>query len=125
MSFVKPFAPTGKTITLTTNGSASTTNSLQILPSDFGYTGSIFPPNYMFTNNGTADIWIVMATTAAVAAAAAFPTAGTTTVGTPQLGFRLKPGVIQVMSFDGQVLFVGDLSTGTSQSFDITPGEGS
>ncbi len=121
---ISPFMPMGKTVSLTTNGVASTANSTQILPTDFGFTNGL-PTQYMLVSSGTSDIWIVLANNSTDAAAAAFPTAGTTTVGTPQKGFRLKPGVIMVVTFGAGVLFVGNASTGVSQNFDITPGEGS
>lgn len=124
MSNISPFLALGKTVTLSTNGSINMVNSTQIQPSDFNLT--FLPTQYMLVSNGTADIWVVFAATSAVAAAAAFPTAGTTTPGTPQLGVRLKPGVIMVVTFSGGPnLFVGNISATASQTFDITPGEGS
>ena len=123
MAYNQPFSPQGNTVKLQTNGTANTVNSTQIQASDFGM--SVLPNQYMLISNATADIWVVFATTAAIAAAAAFPTAGTTTPGTAQPGFRLKPGVIMVVTFGANPLYVGNISTGVSQSFDITPGEGS
>jgi hypothetical protein len=126
MSFVKPFAPQGNTISLTTSGTPSTVQSMAVTPANFGMSGNTtLPCQYMLISNGTADIWVVFAPTAALAAAAALPTPGTTTVGTPTLGFRLKPGVIMIVSWGGPTLFIGNLSTAASQNFDITPGEGS
>ncbi len=121
---ISPFMPMGKTVSLTTNATPSTANSTQILPSDFGLTNGL-PTQYMLVSNGASDIWVVFANNSTDAAAAALPTAGTTTVGTPQKGFRLKPGVVMVVTFGAGILFVGNASTGISQNFDITPGEGS
>ncbi len=116
-----PFCPQGKTITLQTSGSINTSQNRQVKESDFAI--STLPSQFRIVNNGTADIWVVFSSTSGPTAA--FPTAGTTSVGTPQPGWRLKPGVVEVFTNPaGPSLFIADISSVASQTYDITAGEG-
>lgn len=116
-----PFAPQGKSITLQTSGTINTSQNRLILPSDFAL--PFYPTQLLIISNGTDDIWIATGLTSSVTAV--FPTAGTTTVGTPQPGVRLKPGAIQVFTLNcGQVLYLADISPTASQKYDLIPGEG-
>ena len=115
-----PFRITGKTITLQTSSSISTSQSRQVLASDFGLTN--LPEQLRVVNNGTVDVWVSFTQATATAA---FPTAGTTTVGTPTAGIRLKPNVVEIISLNtGPVLWINDISGTASQAYDLTPGEG-
>src|SRR5258708_18294323 len=110
----------GKTISLQTSATPSTSQSRVILPTDFGM-GNL-PAQVRIVNNGTGDVWISMTPASATAV---IPTPGTTTVGTPQAVFRLKPGAIETFTCGGgPALFVNDISTVASQVYDLTPGEG-
>lgn len=89
MSQLSAFEATGKTFSI------SVAAANQVVPvnlSDIGLTQ--IPEALQFINNGPADVWVVQGNANTVAAA--FPTAGTTTTGTPQPGLRLKPGAIVV-----------------------------
>jgi hypothetical protein len=121
MSIAGAFQPIGLTATLQTNASASTSDNYQLLPSAFGLTN--FPQQVRFINNGTADIWVALAN--ATGTAAAFPTIAAGGTGTPTAGWRLKPGVVEVFTIPGgPALFISDISASTSQSYDVTFGEG-
>lgn len=120
MAYNAPFSIQGKTVSLQTSATPSTSQSRQIQASDFGMTS--LPSQLRFVNNGTSDVWISMTSATATVV---IPTPGTSTVGTPQAVVRLKPGVIEVFGMGGgPVLFVSDISTGASQVYDVTPGEG-
>jgi hypothetical protein len=115
-----PFRITGKTITLQTSGTISTSQSRQVQASDFGLND--LPMQLRVVNNGTVDVWVSFT---AATATAAFPTAGTTTVGTPTVGIRLKPNIIEIISLNTTpVLWINDISGTASQTYDLTPGEG-
>lgn len=115
------FTPQGKTITLQTSATPSTSQNRQVKESDFAI--STLPSQFRIVNNGSADIWIVLSSTSAPTAA--FPTAGTTTVGTPQPGIRVKAGLTEVIGNPaGPSLFIADICSVASQTYDITAGEG-
>lgn len=124
MANTTAFAPQGKTVSGQTNATPSTSNNYQIKPSDIGLTSTGgFPSQVRACNNGTADVWIVFAN--ATGTAAAFPTVSAGTVGTPAVGWRLKPGVVEVFSIPaGPALWVSDISGTASQQYDLTFGEG-
>jgi hypothetical protein len=125
------FQQLGKTVTLNTNAVVSTNQSAIVLMTDFALTQA--PQSLRMINNGTADVWVYITPAAAVAA---FPTAGTTTAGTPQPGFRLKPGVVEVFGLNVLAanpnnvqppvagFWVNTISSVASQPIDISPGEG-
>jgi hypothetical protein len=121
------FAFRGKTVSLTTSATPNTAQARQILKSDINPNKNDPPSVFRCINNGTADIWLVISNVQAEATAAAFPTAGTgTSIGTPQLGFRLKVGIVEVFTINWGAggIWIGDVSSGTSQNYDLTPGEG-
>jgi hypothetical protein len=119
-----PFCQQGKTISLTA-GVAS--QSRQVFPADFGLpavasapTG--FPPHVRIVNRGTVDIWVSFTTASTTIA---IPTPGTTTVGTPQQGFLILPGVIEIFTLPtGGLLWIQDISTQAGQTYHLTIGEG-
>lgn len=124
MAYNSPFRPHGKTVSLQTSATPGTSQNYQILASDFGLTsGQIWPAHFRIINNGTADIWFAARPTAGLVAA--FPTIVAGTAGTSQVGFRLKPGVVEVFTLqDGPAFWVSDVSGTASQPYDLSPGEG-
>jgi hypothetical protein len=118
------FSPQGKTASLQTNATPSTSNNYQITTANLGLDAKAgFPPQARFVNNGTADIWIVISSVTGIAAA--FPTVSAGTAGTPQPGLRLKPGVVEVQTLPGGPnMFISDISGTASQQYDMTVGEG-
>jgi hypothetical protein len=131
MSIISAFAAAGNTVTLNTNVAANTSQSCPVDLSDFGLTQ--MPQALRMLNNGTADIWVYIS---GATQTAAFPTAGTTDAGTPQPGFRLKPGIREVFTLNAGSpnveglqppvpgFWVNTISSVASQPLDITPGEG-
>lgn len=121
------FAQRGKSVSHTTSGTPSTAQIYEIQRSDIN-PGIENPPSvFRCINNGTADVWLVIANTQAAVGTPAFPTAGTgSAVGTPQPGFRLKVGVVEVFTIPWGAggVWVGDVSGTASQNYDLTPGEG-
>lgn len=127
MAINSAFQIRGKTFSLS---AGAVNQSAVVLLSDLGI--DQYPQAWRFVNNGTLDVWIDIAD---AAAGAAFPLAGTVTSGTPTYGFRLKPGIIEVL---GDVIrktlalppsppqfFVNYVSTAAGPTpFDIVPGEG-
>jgi hypothetical protein len=125
------FQALGKSVSLLTNAAASTTQSAVIFLTDLGLLQA--PQSLRIVNNGTVDIWVSFTP---LTQAAAFPTPGTVTAGTPQPGFRLKPGVVEVFALNAMSpnpavaqignpgFWVNTISTVAAQPFDITPGEG-
>lgn len=87
-----PFSPMGNSFTITV-GAASQSVPVLYNPSGGGGLGlgSTEPPQIRLLNTGTAMVWISFSSPAAVAAV--IPTAGTTTLGTPQLVSWAAPGV--------------------------------
>jgi len=120
-----------KTITVQTNVAPSTSQSTVINLTDMGLTQ--WPQSLRMINNGTVDIWVYPSNSAQTAA---FPTAGTVTAGTPQPGFRLKPGVVEVFALSVLAtnpsaaqppvpgFFLNTIASVASQQFDVSPGEG-
>ena len=120
MAYNSPFQPQGNTVSLTTSGTASTSQSRQVTAANFGVQN--FPQSVRIANPGSAIVWISFTLATATLT---IPTAGTTTAGTPQPCFPLLPGVVEVFTLPaGPVVFVNDISTGTSQTYHITAGEG-
>lgn len=131
MSIISSFQPTGKTITLQTNATPSTSQSCPITLNDIGV--QTFPSQVRTVNNGTADVWINFTPSTGTIVV---PTAGTTTPGTPQQAIRLKPGVVETFSLNtwaanpnnvqppSQGFFVQSISSVASQAIDLTFGEG-
>jgi hypothetical protein len=75
-------------------------------------------------NAGTAVVWIWFS---AQTATLVIPTPGTTTVGTPQFGIPIVPGILEVYTltnFQGGSLWISDISTASGQIYWLTPGEG-
>lgn len=121
MAYNAPFAPAGNTISLTTSGTGSTSQSRQVNASDFGRTS--FPPQLRIVNRGASDVWVSFTSATATVA---IPTPGTTTVGTPQPVIILLPGVVEVFSIaPSQNFWINDISTGISQTYHVLAGEGS
>lgn len=135
MSQLSAFEATGKSFSI------SVAAANQVVPVNLGDIGlTQIPQALQFINNGPADVWVVQANSAA-AAVAAFPATGTTTVGTPQAGLRLKPGAIvvyrcnandptqQVQSLTANVkgpgFYLAFIGAAAGPSIvDVTPGEG-
>lgn len=123
------FQPQTNTISLTTSAVASTSQSVQILPANLGLTQvgtsgvfQPFPPNIRIVSKGTSDIWISITINTATIV---IPTPGTTTVGTPQPCLIIVPSSIEIWSFDpGPTMWINNISTGVSQTFHISLGEG-
>lgn len=120
------FQPQSNTISLTTSGVASTSQSVQITPANLGLpasaAGTPFPPNIRIVSKGTSDIWISITI---LTATIVIPTPGTTTVGTPQPCLIVLPSSIEIWSFDpGPTMWINNISTGVSQTFHISLGEG-
>jgi hypothetical protein len=134
MALSSAFQNVGKSFTI------SVAAANQVTPvnlADLGLQG--LPQALQFINNGPADVWVVMS--AANNPVAAFPTAGTITTGTPQPGFRLKPGAIVVYEANASTVAQNvPNAAGTNQGpgfylamigsaagptlVDVTPGEG-
>jgi hypothetical protein len=133
MSQLSAFEATGKSFSIT----AGLAN--QVTPVNLGDIGlTQIPQSLQFENTGNADIWVVMSSVSAPVAA--FPTPGTTTVGTPQSGFRVRPGTIvvyrcnvndptqKVQSLTANIIghgfYLATISLAAAQNLDVTPGEG-
>jgi hypothetical protein len=133
MGIGSAFQTSGKTASITA-GVAVVTPLIRW--TDLGLTQS--PQALRLVNNGTVDVWVWISN--AAQGGTAFPTAGTASgvggAGTPQYGFRLKPGVVEVFGFNAVNLnpnneqpqnpgfFFNNLSTVAGQIVDISPGEG-
>lgn len=121
MAFNTPFQPYGQTVSLQTSASASTASSRLITPANFGL--DRLPPMLRVINRGTADIWISFTSATTTIA---IPTPGTTTAGTPQACLIILPGVVEIfVPPAGPGFWVNDISTGTSEVYHLTAGEGS
>lgn len=131
---LQPFMPIGNAVILTTNGTASTNNSVMVpyVPSAGLNIASAQPTQIRMLNKGTADIWVSFT---AAATAAVIPTPGTTTFGTPQPVSWLAPGVeitlslpgifqLQGATATGYGFWLNNISTGISQNFYFQLGEG-
>jgi hypothetical protein len=118
------FSPQGSTISLTTSGTASTSQSRQVTPQNLGFAASVttFPPCVRIANRGASDIWVSFTVATATAV---IPTPGTATVGTPQAVWIIPAGAIEVWTFaPGPTLWINDISTGISQTYHVVFGEG-
>lgn len=128
------FEATGKSFSVSV-GAANQTVPVNL--TDIGLTQ--IPEALQFINNGAVDVWVVQGNTSGLTAV--FPTAGTTTVGTPQAGLRLKPGAIVVYRCNANdptqkvaSIVAGQQGPGFYLAFigaaagpsivDVTPGEG-
>jgi hypothetical protein len=111
-----PFQPYGNAFILTTNSVASTVTSV-LLSGLLNIPAGQNPTAIRFLNKGAADIWISLT---AGASAILVPTAGTTTIGTPQPVFWLAPGVDFVLTPPlpgGGNVYLNSISTAVSQIF--------
>jgi hypothetical protein len=133
MSLMSAFEATGKSFSITV-GAANQVTPVNL--ADLGLTQ--IPSALQFENTGNADVWVVMSSVAAPVAA--FPTPGTTTVGTPQSGFRVRPGTIvvyrcnvndptqKVQSLTANIVgpgfYLATIGAVAGQNLDVTPGEG-
>jgi hypothetical protein len=128
MSIGSAFQPVGKTVTVTAGTAAL---SALIRWADLAITQ---PPQSMrVCNNGTVDVWAWFSNAPQTAA---FPAAGTTTAGTPAYGVRLKPGVIEIFTFNAVNVnpnneqpqdpgfYINTISTGAGNPVDVSFGEG-
>jgi hypothetical protein len=118
-----PFQPYGNAFILVTNSVASTTTSV-LVSGLLNIPAGQNPTAVRFLNKGLSDIWLSFTTGAS---ALLVPTAGTTTIGTPQPVFWLAPGVDCVLMPPlpgGLNVFLNSISTGTSQTFYGQFGEG-
>lgn len=132
MGQLQAFEVKGKSFTISV-GVASQVTAVNL--SDLGMT--TLPQSLQFENTGTADVWVALSS-AANPPAAAFPTPGTTTTGTPQSGTRVRPGEIVVYSCNVSAPNVPSVANpavssagfyiatigAAAGSLDVTPGEG-
>jgi hypothetical protein len=120
MSYAAPFGPHGNTVALATNASASTANSTNITDTllGLGLHATAALSQVLCINRGTSDVWVSFTSATAVIA---IPV-----VGTPSQALNLAPGAYIVFTFQaGPNIWVNDISTGTSQPYYLTFGEGS
>lgn len=112
---LSPFQPYGNAFILTTNAVASTATSV-LLTGQLNIPSGANPTAVRFLNKGASDIWISLTQGPSVILV---PTAGTTTMGTPQPVFWIAPGVDCVLSAwpGGQNVYLNSISTGVSQTF--------
>lgn len=119
MSIISAFQPQSKTVSLTADVAS---RSVQILPTDFGLAGTVFPPTMRVINAGTVIVWVSFT---AVTGTIVIPTAGTTTVGTPQLAMALLPSTVEAFAVPiGPTLWVQSISLSAAQVFHLLAGEG-
>ena len=115
------FSPMGNTISLTADLAA---RSVQVTAVNFGQPASPgqFPSMVRVVNVGTAAIWVSFTQATATIV---IPTAGTTTVGTPQQAIIILPGVVEVFTIGGgPTLWVNSISLSAAQTFHLLLGEG-
>lgn len=132
-----PITLFGNSAILTTNGAASTNTSTPVVyPGATGMNvGTLGQPvQIRLLNIGTAMIWLNFSGLAA--GVAVIPTAGTTTLGTPQPVVWLAPGIEITLTIPcsiGQLAGVANtpigfwlnhISSGVSQSFQLQLGDG-
>jgi hypothetical protein len=126
----------GNSAILTTNVTPSTNNSVPVVYA--GSTnlalGTTQPPQIRLLNKGSSDIWLGFSSPSAVAAV--IPTAGTTTLGTPQPVIWLAPGIEITLTLAVSILplvgvaglplgfWLNTISVGVSQNFYLQLGEG-
>lgn len=122
------FKPVGQTISLATNATGGIANTVQIPVTSWVPTVQIWQPILVRAmNNGASAVFLLFSLTGTAAAA---PTPGTTTVGTPQPGFFIYPSTVGPeyfelpLQFQGSpvAIFVSSVSTGTSIAFDLVLG---
>lgn len=140
MSQLFAFCPRGDSVIINTSATPSTSQSTPIVLGGGGSTGTLAIPYHAdsqqirLLNKGTVDIWLSF--TSPAAAAVAIPTAGTTTVGTPQPVTWLEPGVDLVLTLpqgwqaltgttlNGPGFWLNTIATVASQSLYLQIGEG-
>jgi hypothetical protein len=136
---LSPFQPLGNSWIINTSGTANTSQSTLILltGSTNAGLGAGMQPNIMRVfNKGSSDVWVDWTQTTGTAT---IPTAGTTTMGTPQPTTFIEPGVdliftipvtwtvvtAQIQGNVGQLSFyMNTISTGISQPLYCQFGEG-
>lgn len=130
-----PFLPYGNSVQLTTNGAASTSNSLPVQFKGAGFlnVGDALPTQIRLMNTGASIIWLSFTN---AAAASVIPVAGTTTLGTPQPVIFLAPNILEVFTLPIGIqplvgvagtplgFWLNTISTGVSQTFLMQLGEG-
>jgi hypothetical protein len=125
----------GNAAILTTNAAGSTSNSVPVTYKGAGNLnlGDLVPPQLRLLNTGTAMIWLSF--TSPAAGTAVIPTAGTTTLGTPQPVIWLAPNIEIVISVpvaiqqltplvNGIGFWLNTISAAASQSFQLQLGDG-
>jgi hypothetical protein len=137
-----PFQPKGDAFVLTTSATPNTSVSIPVVLGGGSSTGSLALPYHAdapairLLNKGTVDIWLSFTNPAAATVAA--PTAGTTTIGTPQPVIWIEPGVDLIftlpMTFaalvgapaglNGPGFWLNMVAAAASQSFYAQIGEG-
>jgi hypothetical protein len=120
VAFNTPFQPVPANTIALSAGLAP--QSRQVKLTDFGL--SYWPPQMRMVNVGTVPVWVWFSSASQTLV---IPVAGTTTVGTPSEGIPLIPGIVEVFTltnFQGQNLWVSDISTAAAQIYYLTPGEG-
>jgi hypothetical protein len=117
-----PWTLQGQSIILTTNATPSTSQSAQILLTNFNL--SEWPPSIRVYNAGSSAVWFSITTVTTVVV---IPAAGTTTAGTPEPVTFLAPGIVEAMGFPGSnsdIVWINTISAVASQNIYISPGEG-
>ena len=133
MSQVGAFQPQGNTVSLTTNATINTSNSVLINSTALGV--KYKPVQFRFLNVGTDIIWISAAQTAT---GIVIPTPGTgggnANYGTPQLAIPIYPLIVEVLTLQAWInacggvasdgFFLNNISPTASQTLHMTGGEG-
>lgn len=135
MSIQAAFLPMGQSVILTTNAVASTNQSFAVVYSGSANLNipSALPNQARFINIGTDMIWLNFTTPSV--GTAVIPTAGTTTLGTPQPSIWLAPNVEVVLTLPVSVVpllpagtgvgfWLNTISASASQKFQMHLGEG-
>jgi hypothetical protein len=120
VAFNTPFQPLPANTIALTAGLAP--QSRQVKLTDFGL--SYWPPQFRVVNIGTVPVWLWISQ---ASFSLTIPTPGTTTVGTPQLGVPIIPGIVEIYTlsnFQLANLWINDISTAANQTYYLTPGEG-
>lgn len=126
----------GNSVILTTNATPSTNNSVPVIYSGSSNLnlGNSQPPQVRLINKGSGDVWLNFSSPAA--GTAVVPTAGTTTLGTPQPVSWLAPNVEIVLTLPVSIaplsgvsgsplgFWLNTISTLASQSFYLQLGDG-
>jgi len=90
MSNISPFSPAGNSFIITV-GVANQQTPILLTGSANANISSGMPTQIRFFNAGSSAVWVTMSVTSGVAAV--IPSAGTTTMGTPQPVIFIEPGV--------------------------------